>query len=123
MDNARVTEPVILTNVPVKLSDTSPQTDDEPFRDTVPLNDEPVLLVTVKNPVSGAAHFEPLVLHQVTAPLAVSLSATPLTLVTVKDVPDTTELMTNVPLFPVSVVKPVTTIVSPATRSGPLVRV
>ena len=81
----------------------SPAIGELPLRDIVPLNAEPVLLVTVRNPESGLAQIVPLVLHTalVTVPVAACPLLTP-TLVTVNDVPGTTELMTNVPLFAVS---------------------
>ena|SRR5439155_15357838 len=53
--NANVTD-ALAANVPVELSDASPQPEDVPFRDIVPVKDEPVLLVTVRNPESGLAH-------------------------------------------------------------------
>src|SRR5436309_13801413 len=80
----------------------SPAIGELPVRDIVPLNTEPVLLVTVKNPESGAAQIVPLVLHTAleTVPVALCVLLTPLTLVTL-NIPDPTLLMLrNVPLFP-----------------------
>src|SRR5437660_10771486 len=83
--NANFTD-ALAANVPVKLSDAAPQPVDVPVSDIVPLNDEPVLLVTVKNPESGFAQIVPLVLHTAleTVPVPDSVAlVTPLVLLTV----------------------------------------
>ena len=58
---ARVTEPKFASPA-LELSDAAPQPD-VPVSDIVPVKVEPVLLVTVKKPVSGPAQIKPLVLH------------------------------------------------------------
>ena len=66
--NANVTElPVILAAASprIELSDAAPQSGEVPVRDMVPVNAPLLLLVTVKNPVSGLAQMVPAVLQYV----------------------------------------------------------
>jgi hypothetical protein len=96
---------------------------DTPLREIVPVKGEPLLFVTVMNPVSGVAQIEPVVLH--TAPVTVPvpdsvLLVVPSALVTVKDIPGTTVRIENVLLFEASM--PEVTMVCPTTRSAPIVR-
>jgi len=122
--NANVTD-ALAANVPVELSDASPQPEDVPFRDIVPVKDEPVLLVTVRNPESGLAQIVLLVLHTaletVPVPDSVPVLLLPDGLLTV-NVPDPTEIFVNVPSFPEAAI-PETTMVSPVAISAPSVRV
>jgi len=102
---------------------------DTPVSEIVPVNAEPVLLVTVMNPVSGVAQIEPLVLHTAAeAPEAVPvaffpLSLNPFGLLAMKDVFGATDWMIKFPLLKVSVVKPPIAMFSPAKMSSPLSRV
>jgi len=61
VDSARVTDDPLArdSSAYVTLSGAAPQPVDVPVRDIVPVKGDSVLLVTVKNPVSGLAQIDP----------------------------------------------------------------